>query len=79
MDEVKYENERFPGAQLRAVTRIRLAGETAVCVPETKGELDETLWKFHQQSVQNALANRVELLKALTSLTTELLNALKKL
>jgi hypothetical protein len=46
MDEVKYENERFPGAQLRAVTRIRLAGETAVCVPETKGELDETLWQI---------------------------------
>src|SRR5262249_29266161 len=34
MNEVKYENNQFSGAQLRALTRISFAGNTAVCVPE---------------------------------------------
>src|SRR5262249_35587295 len=74
LDAVRYENRRFPGAKLRAVTRVGLAGDISVCVPETKGMLDEGLWKIHQEMVKTAVENRTELLKAITAAATGLLS-----
>ncbi len=77
---VTYENGRFTGtAKLRAMTRVNLAGNTLVCVPEKDGEIDETLWTIHADMVQRAQAHRAELLKSAVSAATGLLGALRTL
>lgn len=78
MNEVKYENNRFSGAQLRAVSRISLAGNAVVCVPEGT-RIDEALWKIHLEMVEKAQANRIEMLKTAASTAAELLAVLKTL
>jgi hypothetical protein len=78
MAEVKYENGQFTGgAKLRALTRIKLDGDTLVCVPEKKGEIDQVLWALHSDMVQRAQANRAEMLKTAVTAATGLLETLK--
>jgi len=82
MAAVTYDSTRgrfAGGAKLRALTRIDIDGDTRVCVPEREGEIDETLWKIHADTVARAQAHRSELLKAAVSAATALLNALKGL
>ncbi len=77
LDEVKYEKGRFSGpVKLRALTRVNLDGDSIVCVPEEKGEIDEQLWKIHSDMVTVAQANRAELLKAAVSAAAGLLKNL---
>jgi hypothetical protein len=76
---VKYENERFSGAKLCALTRLDINGNTLVCVPASPGgKVDDALWKIHCDAVDKALANRTEIVK-LASAAADLLAALKPL
>jgi hypothetical protein len=77
MSEVKFEGGRFTGAQLRALTRIEIDGDTLICVPESGGELDTELWKIHMDMVQQAQTSRTELLKTVVSAATGLVDLLK--
>ena len=77
MNAVKYEGGRFSGGQLRAVTYIKIDGDTLICVPEEDGEVDTTLWKIHMDMVAQAQASRAELLKAAVSAATGMVNLLK--
>src|SRR5262249_44960152 len=63
----------FAGARLRARTRIGIAGDTLVCVPEKDGQVDQAIWSIHLEMVQRAQAHRAELLKTAVSAATGLL------
>lgn len=68
------------GIRLRAMTRIGFDGDTVVIVPaDEDGEVDEALWKIHLDTVQQAQTHRAEMFKAMASVTTDLLKALKTL
>jgi hypothetical protein len=77
IDEVKYENGKFQGASLRAVTRMKMDGDTLVCIPEQAGEVDMELWKVHTDMVQQAQANRMEFLRTVVSAASGLVNLIK--
>jgi hypothetical protein len=77
MNAVKYEAGRFSGARLRALTRIEIDGDSLICIPETEGEVDTTLWKIHMDMVQQAQVSRTELLKTVVSAATGLVDLLK--
>jgi hypothetical protein len=65
--EVIYEKGRFSGAKLRALTRLRIGGDTLVCVPTTaSGAVDDAVWKIHCDAVDKAMANRAQLIKLAT-------------
>ena len=51
---VEYKEGRFSGAKLRALTHVKIDGDTAVVVPETDGEVDTDLWKIHLEMLQQA-------------------------
>jgi len=67
---VEYDREKreFKGAKLRAMTRINLDGDVFNCVPERNGRVDEALWNVHISMVQQAQANRTEMLKTAVGL-----------
>jgi hypothetical protein len=46
------------------LTHISADGDTQVCVPMDAGELDETLWAIHTDMVNQAMANRTAMMKA---------------
>lgn len=64
-------------AKLRAFTRIKIDGDAEVCVPESSGEINDHLWAIHLDMVQQAQANRAEMIKSATAAATRLLEALK--
>ncbi len=65
--EVRYENGKYHGARLRAMTRIELDGDTLVCIPERDGEVDTALWNIHLEMVRTGQKNRAELLQTIVS------------
>lgn len=67
---VKYDAKLrdFTNADLRAMTRIQLDGDTLNVVPERSGQIDEKLWAIHEAMVVQAQANRAEMLKTAVSL-----------
>jgi peptidase C25-like protein len=69
----------FTGANLRAVSEIRLDGNARICVPEKDGQIDSALWTLHTDMVDKALANRIEMFKLAASAASSLLGALKQL
>ncbi len=64
---------------MRVRARINIDGDTAVCVPLKKEELDESLWKIHCEMVARAQNYRAEMLKAIASTLGGLLDAFKGL
>jgi len=70
MGGVKYDSKTrdFTNADLRAMTRIQLDGDTLNVVPERSGQIDEKLWAIHEAMVVQAQANRAEMLKTAVSL-----------
>ncbi len=66
-------------AKLRAFTRIKLDGDTIVCVPERGREVDQALWAIHVDMVRQAQANRTEMIKTAVAAATSLFDALKVL
>jgi hypothetical protein len=80
LTEVKYEDGRFTGARLCAMTRLNISGNTLACVPKSAdGKVDDALWKIHCDSVDKALANRTETIKLAASAASNLLGTLKLL
>ena len=77
MAEVKYEKGTFTGGRLRALTHIKIDGDTMICVPEEEGEVDTALWQIHMDMVQQAQVSRAELLKTAISAATGLVNLIK--
>lgn len=73
---VRYHDGDFGGAQLRAVTRMSLDGDTQVLVPRSEGALDEELWKIHVSMVQQAQANRADMIRALGNAAADLFAAI---
>lgn len=59
-------------ATLRAYSKVRLDGNAQLCVPETNGQVDDTLWKIHSDMLQKALDNRTAMLKAIASAVSSL-------
>jgi hypothetical protein len=78
MDTVQYEAGKFSGAQLRAVTRISIDGDTLVCVPEKDGETDTAVWDIHLEMVRAAQANRAELMRTIVSAATSIAGIVKQ-
>jgi hypothetical protein len=74
---VNYRDGDFSGAQLRAVTRMALDGDTQVVVPRREGQLDAELWAIHTSMVQQAQANRAEMIRAIAAAAAGLFGALK--
>jgi hypothetical protein len=75
---VQYENGRFTGARLCALTRIGIGGNTLACLPTmADGKVDDVVWKIHCDAVDKALANRTETIKAASAAAADLLGALK--
>jgi hypothetical protein len=75
----KYVDGVFSGAELRAVTIANLDGNTVVCVPEQDGKVDDALWRIHSDTVDKAMANRVELLKTAAAAIASLVPGVKAL
>jgi hypothetical protein len=71
--------EHPSGAELRAFTRIKIDGDTEVIIPEKASQIDRDLWQIHLSMVEQATANRNEMIKAAASAATGLLQALKVL
>jgi hypothetical protein len=69
----------FTGANLRAISEIRLDGNARFCLPEKDGRVDDALWKLHSDMVEKALANRIEMFKLAASAASSLLGVLKQL
>ena len=77
LETVKYENNKYSGARLRAMTRINIDGDTLVCVPEVDGEIDTAIWNIHLEMVKSAQQNRAELMKTIISAAANIVNAVK--
>lgn len=77
MEDVRYQDGQFTGARLRALTRVKIDGDTLVCVPEEDGEVDLDLWKIHLEMLQQAQASRAELLRTVVSAASSLGSLLK--
>jgi hypothetical protein len=76
---VTYEAGKFSGsARLRALTRVKIDGDTLVCVPENEdGEVDTALWQIHLDMVKQAQEARSELMKTLVSAASNLAGFMK--
>ncbi len=74
---VKFVEGRFTGAELRALTHVKIDGDTLVCVPEDAGEVDSELWRIHMEMLAQAQNSRMELLKTAISAVTGLANLIK--
>lgn len=77
IDMVKYDKGKFTGARLRALTVVKIDGDTLVCVPEQEGEVDIELWNVHLQMLQQAQTSRAELIKTAVSAVTGMVNLVK--
>jgi hypothetical protein len=75
---VAYRKGDFSGAELRAVTRMSLDGDTQVLVPERDGGgVDVELWAVHTSMVAQAQANRAEMIKAISQAAAGILAAIQ--
>lgn len=74
---INYRQGNFAGASLRAVTRMSLDGDTQVLVPVGDDGVDERLWAIHVSMVQQAQANRAEMVRAIAAAAAGLLSALQ--
>lgn len=77
LKDVSYQNGTFSGAQLRAMTRVSIDGDTLVCVPEKDGEVDSAVWDIHLEMVKQAQAARSELIRTLVSAAASVVNVVK--
>jgi hypothetical protein len=74
---VTYDKGEFSGnVRLRAITRVNIAGDSLVCVPETDGELDTAVWAIHMDMLRQAQGSRAELMKTMVSAAGSLGNIL---
>lgn len=75
---IAYRQGDFSGAELRAVTRMSLDGDTQVLVPQRDGGgVDTELWAVHTSMVAQAQANRAEMIKAIAEAASGLFAAMQ--
>ncbi len=74
---VNYHDGDFSGAQLRAVTRMALDGDTQVLVPRRGDQLDAELWAIHTSMVQQAQSTRAEMIRSIAAAAAALFGAIK--
>ncbi|HEX5839415.1 MAG TPA: hypothetical protein VFY26_16380 [Anaerolineales bacterium] len=76
---VVYESGKFAGsARLRALTRVKVDGDSLVCVPQDEdGQVDMALWQIHMDMVRQAQETRNELMKTLVSAASNLAGFMK--
>jgi hypothetical protein len=84
VDTVKYDPQvralaGGAGLHLRALTHIRFDGDTSVCVPLKKEEIDEALWKLHNETVAQAQLNRQQFIQTMAEAAANLIKAIKSL
>jgi hypothetical protein len=74
MAQLEYKNGALSGnSKLRALTVIKIDGDTLACVPRTEdGEVDKDLWAIHLDMVKQAQANRAEMIKTAVNATASL-------
>lgn len=72
MSEVRVQDGRVLGAELRAYTRISLDGDTVVVVPERDGEIDRSALDLHTAMVQQAQQARSRMLETVIQAATSL-------
>lgn len=74
LSAVKYNPaaREFAEAQLRAMTRINLDGDTLNVVPESGGEFDQALWQVHLSMVEQAQTSRAKMLETIVGLLLSL-------
>ena len=77
LENVEYKGGFSENAEKRAVTHISIDGDTEVCVPTSAGELDESLWLIHNQMVDQAMKNRMEMIKAAAEMLASLMGVSK--
>jgi hypothetical protein len=64
-------------ASLRAYTSVAFDGDTTVWVPiDASGQVDKSMWSLHQVIVEQAMANRTNMIEAVGKAATAALNAL---
>ena len=64
---------------LRAYTRISFEGDTIICAPtDTSGKIDESVLKLHETTVQQAIANRANIIKSVSEAASAALKALSE-
>jgi hypothetical protein len=69
IDDVQVENGEFKGdAHQRAMTVIKLDGDTDLVVPVDADQINQALWEIHSKAVEQAQAHRQALLKAIGDL-----------
>ncbi len=70
---VEYQGGKFVGpAELRALSRINVDGDTSLVVPLQEGEIDKELLAVHLEMVKQAQAGRNELIQTAVSAVTSL-------
>lgn len=75
---VAYRKGDFSGAELRAVTRMSLDGDTQAIVPRREGGgVDAELWAVHTAMVAQAQANRAEMIRAIAQAAAGVVAALQ--
>ncbi len=75
MDQVSIQGSGVTGAQLRAVSALRIDGDTRQVVPVNEdGEVDAGLWAVHMEMVRQAQESRSELIKAAVAAVANLAN-----
>ncbi len=67
----------FTHAQPRAMTYIKLDGDTLVVVPVDAGQIDEALWQIHSQTVEQAQAHRQAMLRTVGELIAGFIPTIK--
>lgn len=64
-------------ASLRAYTSVSFDGDTTIWVPtDESGQIDKSMWNLHQVTVEQAMANRTNMIEAVGKAATAALNAL---
>lgn len=64
-------------ASLRAYTSVAFDGDTTVWVPtDASGQVDKSMWNLHQVIVEQAMANRTNMIEAVGKAATAALSAL---
>ena len=77
MAEVSLRPVSSAGPACHALTRIKIDGDTNICVPEDNGEIDVDLWQIHMDMVRQAQESRAELLKTVVSAASGLAGLIK--
>ena len=62
---------------LRAYTKVSFDGDTTVVAPtDASGDINRSVWEIHEAAVQQAMANRNDMIKSIGDAATSALRAL---